>query len=370
VKAIRFVIDRYLLLPAGAAIALIWANAAGESYFRVAHALAFPVNQIGMALFLGLLAHELIEAAMPGGVLHSWRRWTTAVLAAAGGAAGAIGGYLAWIWWKDEPVLQVAWPVAAAIDVAAGYYVLRLIRLGRGALAFLLLISVLTSVVGLLILGNWPSTTSASPWAIAPIVAAVGLAAWLARRRVRAFWPYIAVCGPLAWAGCYASGIQPALALLPIVPFMPREPRRGNPFGDAPDDNDVHRAENVWNHLAQAVLFLFGLVNAGVLMTAYDTGSWAILVAALVGRPLGVLGATGLALAAGLHPPARVGWRELVVVAIATSSGFTFALFAATAVLPIGAVLQQIKVGALATVLGALIAIAAAWLLRVGRFRG
>jgi hypothetical protein len=59
----------------------------------------------------------------------------------------------------------------------------------------------------------------------------------------------------------------------------------------------------------------------------------------------------------------------LLVVALATSSGFTLALFFATGVFPIGPTLTQLKVGALASVGGAALALAAAWLLGVGRFR-
>jgi hypothetical protein len=58
----------------------------------------------------------------------------------------------------------------------------------------------------------------------------------------------------------------------------------------------------------------------------------------------------------------------VIVIALATTSGFTFALFAATSLLPLGAVLTQIKVGALATAAGALVTLGAARLLRVGRF--
>ena len=93
-----------------------------------------------------------------------------------------------------------------------------------------------------------------------------------------------------------------------------------------------------------------------------------MLVAALVGRPLGILIAVGLAVAAGLQLPRRLGWRELVIVALVASSGFTFALFFATAVYPVGPALSQTKMGAMATVAGALLALAAARLLRVGRF--
>jgi NhaA family Na+:H+ antiporter len=265
-------------------------------------------------------------------------------------------------------VLCGAWPVAAAIDIAAGYYVLRLLRLGRGAQAFLLLVGVLTAVAGLLLLGSWPVERAITPWGLAVVTAAVLSAAALRRQRYPSFAPYFAA-GAVSWIGCLIAGVHPALALLPIVPFMPIVPRRGDPFADVADDNAVHHVERVWGHGAQSVAFAFGLVNAGVLFSAYDTGTWALLLAALVGRPFGILAGAGLARAGGLALPLHVGWRELVVIALATSSGFTFALFAASSLLPVGAVLQQVKVGALTTVAGAAAAALAAWLLRVGRFR-
>jgi Na+/H+ antiporter NhaA len=92
------------------------------------------------------------------------------------------------------------------------------------------------------------------------------------------------------------------------------------------------------------------------------------MAAALIGRPLGILGGTALGLALGLRLPPSLKWRDLIVIALATSSGFTFALFAAASLLPPGAVLTQIKLGALATAAGALVTYIAARLLRVGRF--
>jgi len=69
-----------------------------------------------------------------------------------------------------------------------------------------------------------------------------------------------------------------------------------------------------------------------------------------------------------LRLPSRLGWRELVVVALAAAPGFTFALFFAAAVVPAGPILIQTKMGALTTSAGTLLAFAAARLLRVGRF--
>jgi Na+/H+ antiporter NhaA len=93
-----------------------------------------------------------------------------------------------------------------------------------------------------------------------------------------------------------------------------------------------------------------------------------MLLAALVGRPLGVLAATGLALAAGLHLPRHIGWREMVVVAFATSTGFSIALFFATGVLATGPVLSAAKIGVIGSALGVLLAFGAAKLVKVGRF--
>ncbi len=369
-RAYRFVLDRFVLLPLGAAIALVWANVAGESYFQFAHALAFPVNEIGMAFFLALIAQEVIEAVMPGGALHTWRRWGMPVVAAAAGAAATAAVFLAYIYGAHEEVLAQAWPVAGAIDIAAGYYLLRLIGRRGSVLPFYLLLAVATDLVGLVVLAFWSPAPEGRLWGAVLLLSAVALAAAFRRARVRSFWPYLFLCGSLSWFGFYMAGVHAALALVPIVPFLPHEPRPLDLFADQPDDDAVHHAEHAWYELVQPVVFLFGLVNVGVILHGYDTGTWAVLIAALVGRPLGILAGVGLGLLVGLHLPKRLGWRELVVIALATSSGFTFAVFFATGILPVGAVLTQIKFGALLTGVGAILALGVAWALRVGRFGG
>ena len=72
-RAWTLALEYYLLLPLGGVIALIWANTAGDGYFRVAQALAFAVNDIGLAFGLAYVAQEVIEATLPGGAFHPWR---------------------------------------------------------------------------------------------------------------------------------------------------------------------------------------------------------------------------------------------------------------------------------------------------------
>jgi hypothetical protein len=99
--------ERWLLLPLGSLIAVVWANAAAESYFKFAERLAFPVNEIGMAFFLALVTHEIVEALVPGGALHTWRRWGMSLAAAAGGIAGTAFVYLAYVYLSYEDAVAL-----------------------------------------------------------------------------------------------------------------------------------------------------------------------------------------------------------------------------------------------------------------------
>lgn len=368
-RVFRGILNRFLLLPLGAIIALVWANTDSEAYFRFSHALAFPVNEIGMAFFLALIAQELYEAMMPGGELNSWRHWLPPAVGALGGLLGAAVGFLLYVSVAHENVLAPGWPVAAAIDIGAGYYLLRLIYPHRHTVvSFLLLIAVITDAIALAVVSVQAPDFELHLRGFTLLVAALLGAVVLRRRKISTFWPYWLGCGTVSWLALYWMGVHPALALLPLVPLLPHLPRRGDVFADRIDREPTHFAEHQWNIVAQIALFLFGLVNAGVILKHADTGTWAVVAAAVAGRPLGILAAIAIAIQAGLHLPRRVDNRDLIVLALATTSGFTFALFLAAAVLPAGAVAQQLTVGALATTIGALLTLAAARLLRVGRF--
>jgi NhaA family Na+:H+ antiporter len=359
--------DRFLLLPIGALIALVWANTAPVSYFTLSQRLAFAVNEVGMAFFFALMAQEIAEAVMRGGALHSWRRWMLPIIAAIGGIAGAVTVYLGYVYLHYEYSLTAAWPIACAVDAAATYYMLRMILPHNSAVPFALLLAIVTDAIGLVIVAPRHLVLEARVGGAALIILAFGLAAALRAMKVRAFWPYLFVCGALSWLAFSWEGLHPAFALIPIVPFLPHEPRHTDLFADPPDDDAVHHSEHEWHLIVQPVLFLFGLVNAGVVLKDYDTGSWAMLSAQLIGRPAGILLAVGLALSAGLHLPGHMSWRELLVVAFATSTGFSVALFLATGVLATGPVLAQAKIGVLASAAGLGIALLAARVLRVGR---
>ena len=83
-------------------------------------------------------------------------------------------------------------------------------------------------------------------------------------------------------------------------------------------------------------------------------------------KPL--LDAGVIARAFGLHLPSGIGWRELTVIGLIASVGFTVALFFASESIGPGPALSAIRMGALMSVAGVFAAIGAAALLRTGRF--
>ena len=362
-------VDSFLLLPIGVLVALVWANTAGVSYFRFAHALRFVVNDVGMALFVALVTEEALEAIRPGGALHRWRRTLLPIVAAAGSVLGATAVYVLYLRQRSEFMLLEAWPVAAAQDVALAYFIAKAIfDERRGPIGFLLVVAIVSDAIAIASIAIWhPANPERLPLALAIMTAAIAVAAALRRARVDRLWVYLVTSGTLSWIACYWSGMQPALALVPVVPFLPH--RSGHVGQSAAAQRATpRRFQHVFKYTVQVVVLLYGLVNGGVVIAGEMPGAWAVLIAALVGRPLGILCSIALGMAAGLRLPVRLHWRELVVVSLAASGGFTFALFSAATLIPAGPLLNELKLGALSTAGSAVLALAAARLLHVGRF--
>lgn len=347
----------------------MWANTLPESYYRFAHALAFPVNNVGIAFFFALITKEVTEATLPGGALHPWRRAVLPVAAAFGAVVVSITRYLAFVRIVGEPMLAGGWPAAVAIDIPGSYIIARLIFGRHPAVPFPLLLAISADAMGLVLLAVLqPIGDVHAASGLGLMAVAVGSAAALRHRGVKSFWPYLLGPGVVSWWALFLGGVHPALALVPIIPFSPRAKRDAGMFVDAaPQAHDtLTNFERWWRVPVEGVLLLFGLVNAGVPLYG-EAGLWAIPVAAFL-RPIGIVAAARVAIAAGLRLPQRLGLRELVVVGCTASMGLVFTLFFATAVMPLGPVLLQMKMGALVTVAGAGLAFAAARVLKVGRF--
>ena len=360
-----------LALPLGAVLALVWANTFNVSYYRFAHALDFSVNDVGMAFFFAIAAKEVVEATAPGGALHTWRRAALPVIAAAGGMVVPALFYVLYVRLANETGLLRGWAIPCGTDIAFSYLVAKAVFRRHPAIPFLLLLAIADDALGLVVLAVFYPVRELHLLIGALLMAAALVGAFgLRRTRVVSPWPYVLVAGTLSWSALYAGGLHPALALVPIMPFLPRATRDAGVFVPAPPDahDALSRFERWWKLPVQVVLFLFGLANAGVPLHEYGTGTWAVLVALAAGKPIGIGAAVALGVAAGLRLPARFGWRDVIVVGCASGIGFTVALFFAKASFTQGSMLDETKIGALFSLASAALAVLAAKLLRSGRF--
>ena len=223
----RFAVEHLLLLPIGALVAMVWANTAAESYYLFTYRVAFVVNDIAMAFFFALIAKEVVEATAPGGVLHPWQRAIAPILAAIGAAVVPALLHVQVVTSLEEPMLALAWPIALATDIAMAYFVARIIFRRQPVIAFLLLLGIASDALGLLAIALFHPTVDLRPWSGGfLLVAALGLAFGLRHLRVKSFWPYLLGPGVLAWYACVRTGVHPAFALVPIMPFLPHAASR------------------------------------------------------------------------------------------------------------------------------------------------
>ena len=369
-RTIKTFIDNSGLLILGTAIGLVWANLDRNGYGAVSHRLHFIVNDVAMAFFFALAAKEVTEATAPGGALHSPRRATMPLAAAVGGMLGPALIFLALTIEYDRPDLERGWAIPTATDIAFSYLAARVVFGAKHpAIPFLLLLAIADDALGLLIIAAFYPTGQVRLVEFSIFLAAgMFLAWWMGRQRTKSFWPYVLGAGVLSWIGFYRGGLHSALALVPIIPFLPHAARDPGLFVEAPDAHDtLSEFERWFKRPVDVMLFFFGLANAGV---DPRQGRRRHLVRARRHhcrqanrdrRQPPLLSRLG-----GLHLPRGVSWRDIAVVGIIAGIGFTVALFFATAAFPYGRLLNETKLGALLSFAAAALGLIAAKVLRVG----
>ena len=270
--------------------------------------------------------------------------------------------------------------------LAAGERVRIVFGAGHPAVRFLLLLAIADDAAGLVIIAVfYPTGELALEWLLLSVAAAVAayvLFNWLPGKldgdnelkpvstRVRktlSVWPY-AVAAALSWFGFAKAGIHPSLGLLPVIPAIPHADRAFGLFSEA--ETHLHdllnEAEHMLRYPVEVVLFLFGLLNAGVEFSAIAAPTWLVLAGLVIGKPFGVLLFGWVAvviLRLGLPDGMRI--VDLFIIGCVAAIGFTVALFIAAVAFPPGEVQDAAKMGALLSFFAAVLAIAAGRFFRV-----
>jgi Na+/H+ antiporter NhaA len=396
------------VLLAGVVVALVWANADLGSYERVwTTTLSIRIGGSGisqdlrgwidtglMALFffvIGLEARREFDL----GELRERRRVALPLLAGVGGMVVPIAIYLAI---NAGHGSSHGWGTAMSTDTAFALGLLALVGPGfpDRLRAYLLTVAVVDDLLALLVIAIAYSANVS----MTALLIGIGLFGCILLIRAAGihFGPVYFVFGTAVWVAFFKAGVDPVVAgLMGGVIALAYPAQRGDlerasdlfrlfreqPTGDlartargalrsAVSPNE--RLQTLWHPWTSYVIVpLFALANSGVHLTmgflgqAYTSPvTLGIMLGYVVGKPVGIVGATWLAGRAThgrLRPP--VGWASVAGAGTIAGIGFTVSLLIASLAFH-GADLAEAKVGVLSA---ALLAALLTWLLFVGTKR-
>jgi NhaA family Na+:H+ antiporter len=365
------------ILMIAAIAALVWANAAPESYEDFWHTetaasvgalelhldLLEVVNDLFMAVFFYVVALE-VKREFIFGALRDRSYAALPIAAAFGTMVGAALTYLAVNLIGDGNM--DGWAIPIATDIAFALAALGLV--GRRAPAelrtFLLTLAVVDDLATIAVIAVFYSQGLSLAWLAGGLLT---LAAVVAMQRIgiRTLTPYIVAAAAL-WVAVHESGIHATIAGVVLGFFTPARsfyPRRGtseaiaDQLGNvvaAPDEevseatmSEVSRlsreavaplirmehALHPWS--AYVVLPIFALANAGVEVTLDGvrdalTGpvGLGILLGLVIGAPIGgILLPLGVARVTGTTLPGSLDWAAIAAMAPLKGIGFTVAIF-------------------------------------------
>ena len=381
-----------MVLLAGVAAALIWANADLDSYTHVwerttlsiqlggtglSHTLRYWVNSGLMTFFffvIGLEARREFDL----GELRERRRTALPLAAGIGGMVVPIAIYLAF---NAGGSAAHAWGTAMSTDTAFALGLLALVgaRFPFRLRAFMLTFSVVDDVAALVVIAT-AYASGVDGWALLEALGIYAVVVLLARARVTRAAVYT-VLGVAGWIALSHSGVDPiviglAMGLLTWAapaarsdleratdlfrlfreqptPELARTAATGVTAAISPNER-LQLLFHPWT--SYVIVPLFALANAGIAIDAAFLGraftspvTLGILVGYVAGKPIGILGASYLVtiLSRGrLRPP--VGWAALVGGGATAGIGFTVSLLIADLALE-GDQLAQAKAGILST---------------------
>jgi Na+/H+ antiporter NhaA len=390
------------VLLCAAVAALAWANSPwSDSYesvwttelsvrvgdHAIAHELRDWINQ-GLMTFYFLVVGLEAKRELDVGQLRERRRIPVTVFSALGGMAVPVLIYLAFN--AGGPGAH-GWGAAMSTDTAFALGVLAVVARGGTRLRVrLLTLAVVDDVVALLVIATvYTEQVSVTPLAVAVALFAVLFALRYVALPVRR--SAAALLGVAVWVALFESGIDPVIAGLAVglitsayqpareqleqvteltrsfreqpTPQLARTAQLGVASAISPNERLQYRL-HPWTSFV--IVPLFALANAGIHVDAGLVSDAAtspitlgIVVGYLVGKPLGIAGATWATLRfqrGGLRQ--SLTWPTIFGGGVVAGIGFTVSLLIATLAFD-GAQLEQAKLGVLAS---AALATPTAWL--------
>ncbi len=360
-----------LPLIAGVIVSLIAANLAPEAYHHIVHTpivgeinLHFLVNDIFMVFFFATAGVEIVNSMSKGGALNPIKKAVTPLMATAGGVLGPIVIFFILNAVMGDPIYSNGWGITTATDIALSWLIAKLIfGADHPAIKFLLLLAVVDDAIGLFIIAIfYPSPDKPfQPLWLALIPIAMIIAFIMKKMNVKPFMAYVLICGTISWIGMHTAGLHAALAMVFIVPFMPKghmAVAENDPHGvnDAAHGSTLHNFEEKVTPIVDFGLFFFGFTAAGVEFSTVSTLSFIIMISLIIGKTLGITIMTFISSKLGFGLPNGMKAMEVPLVGIIGGIGLTVALFVCESAFTDPILIASAKMGALGSIFAAVLA--------------
>jgi len=344
------------------------------------------------------------------------REFTVGRLAAARSAAlpvaAAVGGMaipaLLYQWIIPPGSWSHGWGVPMPTDTA--FAVALIVMMGRRVPVelriFLTAVAIVDDIGAIAVVTAFYSTDLHLAY-VAGAVAITGGLALLNRSGVYRLSPYV-LLGVALWACIHASGLHATLAGVILALFIPTRPpanlraltmqadtliaaearRGGEVLRHGPSELTMRALDAIHDRMespadrllrtagtrsSYAILPLFALANIGVEITMdvwaqHEPLLLAVIVGLAVGKPLGLVSASALAVALRIAvKPKEYSWRQLLGAGALAGIGFTMSLFIAALAFPVAADFAAAKIAVFAaSILSSVIGIAILWPARRG----
>lgn len=320
-----------LILIACTIVALIIANSsASQLYLSTLHlpllglSLEHWVNDGLMAVFFLFIGLEL-ERELYNGELSDLRQAMLPIVAAIG---GVVTPALIHLYFNYDLDTQSGIGIPMATDIAFALGVLSMLgsRVPVSLKVFVVAFAIADDLIAIIIIALFYSSSISIPYLMAAI-ATLAVLTLFNRRHVTSLIPYM-IGGGILWFFMLKSGIHATLAgvlLAFTIPFSGK--------------NDQHSPSHELEHLlvfpvSYIILPIFALVNTGVVINAnwpielLNPNSLGIIFGLVIGKPVGILLATILAIKTGITQlPDDLNMKHVFGAGLLGGIGFTMSIF-------------------------------------------
>jgi NhaA family Na+:H+ antiporter len=355
-----------ILLASSAILALIWANSPWSGSYENLWSARFAITVAGQSLDLDLrhwvndglmtifffVVGLEIKREITSGHLANMRAALLPVVAAIGGMAVPALIYLL----VAGQTAPRGWAIPMATDIALAIGVMSVAK-GRtpaSLRAFLLGLAIVDDIGAIVIIAVVYSSGVAFGWLTAAGVG-IGMALLIRRTGVQSVLVYVVV-GIAVWYALFEGGIHPTIAGVIMGVMAPTTARSESNFIDIEEVDDFSRSDDgsaddakgkgsvsvvEWlEHVLHPwssyfIVPVFALANSGIHVSidglrdaAGSAVTWGVFLGLLMGKPLGIILATKIAVRTGVaDSPVGATGTHMLGAGTAAGIGFTVALF-------------------------------------------